>query len=728
MALSSQSGIIINRYTDTYLRNILHIFYRFEDLRKNLKFRIFFSQIIILFFLKIIFEGEQSPVILIISEIFVILSIITFSLYLLERIKSGKQNPISLVMNIGILTGIFFFIVYFSDSILAGIIDNPAQMNINPGLISRLVHFLYAFFILCASSYIFLVFREFYFMKQKKSTLYFNTMAVFFMLASASTALSRLPELDFIKTTFVIISVLLILINSIKISWIAFLTKKEKVSLLILSILISVLFIVNLINNSDAEVHYNLLFTFSPALFQFLNLILIYGIIYFSILFFTTLFHLPTAEAFDRKAREISSLQYFSSLINQVLDYSDLEDTITNLALKVGSADQSWIVWYKNGEITTSSLKNIGFLEAQLISEYVLKQPGNSKITSTVVLNLNDISNLKEFKKKYSYTAVTGMKTCNDSQGFLFVTQDNNKVFDDEDVSAINTFAEYSSIAVENCRLFNENIEKKRLEKEFDVAREVQRKILPAENPSLPQLSISSVFIPAYEVGGDYYDFFSFDDNRLGFVIADVSGKGISAAFIMAEIKGIFESLSKIIGRPKDILIKANEILKNTLDRKNFISAAYGIIDIKNEKLIIARAGHCPVLLLRDKKAFPLRPGGLGLGLNYSEYFSETLQETEIDLKENDTIVLYTDGITEAKNNNLEDFGTRNFEQILLENMDKTTDEMSSTVIKEVTLFSRSIPQHDDITLVILKWKQKTNSDGDKEWQNSAQQLKIKVI
>jgi phosphoserine phosphatase RsbU/P len=707
-----------------YLENI-----NFEKLRRNIKFQIFLVFTSILFFLKILFNGNSSTLIFIGAEAIVILSAFLLGLYFTELFQKRKQNPLSLVMNVGILSGLFFFIVNFSEPILDGLFDNILEVNSQPGLIFNLIHFFYAFLFLGTSVYIFLVFKQLYFLKQKRSTtLYFSTMVVFLILASASAGLSRIPDLDFIKTTFFIITILLISINSIKISWIAFITKKEKISLLVLSVLIAVLFIVNLINNSDKEVHSHLLNSFSPAVHQFLNLILIYGIIYFSILFFTTLFHLPTAEAYDRKAREISSLQYFSSLINQVLDFNDLEETITELSLKAGNADSSWIVWYKEGNIKTSAHKNIGYLDAKLISEYILRLPGSDKTTNTTVFHLDRFTTENEESNKFTYAAVTGLKNCNDAQGFLILTIKNDKFFDEEDVSAINTFADYSSIAVENCRLLKENIEKERLEKELDVAREIQRKILPIESPVIKNLSISSVFIPAFEVGGDYYDFFHFSDDKLGFVIADVSGKGISAAFIMAEVKGIFESLSRILSTPREILIKANEILKSTLERKNFVSAAYGIIDLNNEKLVIARAGHCPVLLLRDNKTLQLRPGGLGLGLNYSEYFSETLEESEIDLHDNDTIVLYTDGITEAKNSEMDDFGNRTFEKILLENINKTAEEISNQVIKEVTLFSQSISQHDDITLVILKWKQKHKSDGEKEWQNSAQQLKIKVI
>ena len=196
----------------------------------------------------------------------------------------------------------------------------------------------------------------------------------------------------------------------------------------------------------------------------------------------------------------------------------------------------------------------------------------------------------------------------------------------------------------------------------------------------------------------------------------------------MAEVKGIFESLSRTNESPKEILTKANQILKRSLDRKNFVSAAYGIIDFEKETLSIARAGHCPVILIRESKVNNIRPMGIGLGLDFGTQFGTSLEETKIDLKENDLIVLYTDGITEAKNLELEDFGEEKFENVLLNHSDKSVDEISNEVIKEITLFSKQGTQHDDITLVILKWKHNFNNDGEKEWLNSAHQLKTKAV
>jgi serine phosphatase RsbU (regulator of sigma subunit) len=698
------------------------------DRTKEIKFKSFIGFAVVLFFFRIFFGSNDTFFFRVINEIIVILTSTSFILFMSDYIRAKKINPLSLIMNIGILNALLFILMTFSDSILGWIFGNVQQRLIKPDLLISIISYLYGFVFISSVSYIFFTFKELFFLKQKRNvSTYFNTMIIFFVLASFASVLNNYPDLNFIKTTFVIISILLITINSIKISWIAFLVKKEKVSLLILSVVISILFIVNIAHSSDSNLYGQMLPKFSSSLTSFMNLMMIYGIIYFSILFFTTLFHLPTAEVYDRKTQEISSLQYFSKLITGVLDFKDLTETVTDIAVKVCNSQASWIIWLNNNEPQTLATKFIGFVDAKLISGYILSKVDKGTDAKTMLLNLSKFEDKERLAEKFYSLAIAPIKTHNEVKGYLIAAKKNDLIFDDEDINAVDTFSDYASIAIENSRLLEESIEKERLEKELDLAREIQRKILPSKNPDVENLTISSLFIPAFEVGGDYYDFFELSKNKFGFIIADVSGKGISAAFIMAEIKGIFESLAKTIDSPKDILVKANEILERTLDRKNFISAAYGVIDKENESLTLARAGHCPVILVRDNVVQNIRPSGLGLGLSFTDHFSETLEEVKFDLKDNDLIVLYTDGITEAKNKELDDFGSEEFEKILLANCTKHVDEISNKVIREVSLFSQNIPQHDDITLVILKWKHKIILDGENKWQNSAPQLQTKV-
>lgn len=377
---------------------------------------------------------------------------------------------------------------------------------------------------------------------------------------------------------------------------------------------------------------------------------------------------------------------------------------------KVCNADASWIYLKHDSQNRITANKNIGFVDAEVLSKFVLNEfkSSHDQLEKTIY-HLSSVKNIPQLSEKYSSLNISILRVHSQVKGYLFAAKKGDRIFDDEDKDALNTFADYASVSIENAELLEESIEKERMEKELDVAREVQKKILPSKNPEYHGLDISATFIPAFEVGGDYYDFFEISDSKLGFVIADVSGKGISAAFIMAEVKGIFESLSKTSLSPKEILINANQILKRTLDKKSFVSAAFGIVDFNEEKLFLARAGHCPFLLIRNGNAQDIRPAGLGLGLNYTSYFANTLEEIKLDLHEDDVLVLFTDGITEAKNSLKEDFGERNFEKILLENSNLSAEKISNEVIKGVTLFSQNTTQHDDITLVIFKWKQKFN-------------------
>lgn len=662
---------------------------------------------VLLFVFKIFF-GTPEIIGLRFLQDFLIAALIFFVLQILIQFENSRTTtPLSLVLNTGILLAIMFFLLIFSDYLLPDIFDNINLKLNNPGLVYNIVSFIYVLIIIGFISFFLIVLRHFFFLNRTKNVkVYFNTMLVFFILASLSINFFRDENLSFLNTTFFVVSVLLIVFNSIRISWIAFLSKKEKIYLLLFSFVITILFIVNILNSSDGNIYSQILTAFSPSLKQFNQMIMIYGSIYFVFLFFTTLFHLPTAEAYDRKAQEVTSLQYFSKLITEVLDFNDLAETVTDITQKLSGSKAAWIIWKNGVGYNSLASRNISFIESEKLTNQILERIDFSNLVSTKTFNIKERITDGTTEDLYSVVSVSPIKSRGETQGILVAAKGEGQIFTRDDLSAIETFSDYASVAIENSRLLEQSIEKERLEKELDVAREIQRKILPADVPDYPNMEIASVFIPAFEVGGDYYDFFRISETKLGFVIADVSGKGISAAFIMAEVKGIFESLSKTIEKPKEILIKANEILKETLDSKTFVSAAYGYFDFNDKKLIFARAGHCPLFLIRDMNSKQIRPSGLGLGLSSKEYFEQTLEEFSVDLLRNDTIVLYTDGVTDAKNEQMEDFGDKYFLNVLQDNASLSAQELSNKIIREITVFSSQHNQYDDITLVIFKWKQ----------------------
>jgi len=686
-----------------------------KNIIRDKKIRSFSLLLLLLLFSRIMLSSVNSFWTTILSELILFCILILTGLYLYNPIEKRKTEAVSLIMNVAVLNAAVYFLLSFSSNLFDFWHVEVRAFLVNPDIFAYVVSMIILVAIAIIYVYTFQVFRCFYFLgERKKDPLYFNLMLIFFIIASFANSISAYFGADYIKKAFIVSSILLILFNSIKISWIAFLSKKEKKQLLLISVISIILFILNLHSLMDRNQFVEFIKGSSPAIYQFMFLVMIYGCVYFGILFFTTLFHLPTAEAFDRKATEITSLQNLSALITRVFDLNELADTVTELALKVAGANSAWIVWKNPKHLNPASARNITFTDSIIITEIVEAFNLKTPINSAVILNISKDKKTSGLSEKFQYVLASPLKAQNTIKGFLIIAKKKNSAFDEEDKSAVNTFSEYVSLAIENSELVEKSIEKERLERELEVAREMQQKLLPQAAPQIGKVQISSVFIPAFEVGGDYYDFFRINDDNLGFIIADVSGKGISAAFIMAEIKGIFESLSGILTRPKDILIEANRILQKSLNRKSFVSALYGIVNQQSGILSICRAGHTPAIMLREGKINELKPSGIGLGLDFSDNFGLSLEEIQIKLQHNDTIVLYTDGITEAENSEMEEFGNTRLEEVVLQHKDDKTDDISQSIISEVTMFSQNNHQHDDITLLILRWKENKILDGDK--------------
>ena len=678
---------------------------------KKLENAIFIS--ILLFLYKIIYPSVDTFLGIVINELLIFTVMYLWMLYTIDFIHSKSPAPLSVVLNAGILNALIFFII----SVSASMVSNLSDLGTPSDFVYSIFTAFVAFIFMGATIYLISAFRELFYLRQQRDpSTYFNTMLTFFALTFISNIFLGLDkDLDYLKNAFYVVSIVLISINSLRVAWIAFLVKKQKIYLLIISIVLSILFGFNFALTLESNVVQQLLTAFSPGLITVLNLVMIYGTIYFGVIFFTALFHLPTAEAFDRKAEEVTSLIDLSKLITQVFDFKELAETVTTITTKVCNSDSAWLVTYKEGNYELSSINNIGYVEAEKITNSLLVESAY-KIDDVQTINDHPIKiKIKTDIRTFNYksVAIAPLKVHNETSGFLFAARKHNFVFDDDDKKAIGAFADYASVALENAKLIEESLEKERLEKELDVAREIQYKILPNETPKFDNLEISALFVPAFEVGGDYYDFFELANNKLGFVVADVSGKGISAAFIMAEVKGIFESLAKLIISPKELLINANEILKKSLEKKSFVTAIYGVIDLETGLLNFARVGHSPVMYVHDNKIEQLTPPGMGLGLDYGPSFSSTLKEMDIQLSDDNIVVFYTDGIPESQNGEMEEYGYGRFEKTLLSNSKKSIVDISNEVMKELTVFSQDTSQHDDITLVIFKWHFKNKSAGD---------------
>ena len=255
--------------------------------------------------------------------------------------------------------------------------------------------------------------------------------------------------------------------------------------------------------------------------------------------------------------------------------------------------------------------------------------------------------------------------------------------------------------------------EKKRLEEELRIARQIQMSLLPRGPLDVPGLAVTALCVPAREVGGDYYDFFKLPGGLLGVLIADVSGKGTSAALYMAELKGLVLSLSQIYLSPKKLLTEVDRIIADNLDSRSFITMTYAVIDLKAGRMTYARAGHTPLIFMRSLVAGEtvrvLAPSGLVVGLHIPgahEKFIELLEEESLDLNTGDVIVLYTDGVSEAMNSDADLFGDSRLSRIIEEHGHLESGELRERILREIESFVGAADQHDDMTMILMKVEQ----------------------
>jgi serine phosphatase RsbU (regulator of sigma subunit) len=253
--------------------------------------------------------------------------------------------------------------------------------------------------------------------------------------------------------------------------------------------------------------------------------------------------------------------------------------------------------------------------------------------------------------------------------------------------------------------LLRESAEKERLEEELRIARQIQMSLLPQGSVGLRGLRVAALCLPAAEVGGDYYDLLPLADTRLGVLVADVSGKGTSAALYMAELKGLVLSLSRIYDSPATLLKQANRILSANLDSRSFITMTYAIVDTQTRTMRFARAGHNPLIQLEASsgRTRVLAPQGLGLGIDPGDRFDEILEEMEVPLVPGDHFLFFTDGLSEAMNPSAELFGEQRLRDLLEGAPELASEPLKERILAEVRAFAAGTAQHDDMTMVLLQ-------------------------
>lgn len=243
-----------------------------------------------------------------------------------------------------------------------------------------------------------------------------------------------------------------------------------------------------------------------------------------------------------------------------------------------------------------------------------------------------------------------------------------------------------------------------RLDQELEIAQAVQKTFLPSRLEKLTGIDIAGICEPAQETGGDYYDMISLGKNRMAIAIGDVSGKGIQAAFYMTFVKGVLHSLSALILSPLELLNQLNRLFKENATRGTFVSMIYGILEADKREFTFARAGHNPMLVVRENGDTEwLMTKGIGVGVANSMLFMKGTEEFTLKLKEGDVAVLYTDGITEMMNISNQFYGEERLERVVKGVRKGASSSILNIIISDVKEFKGVAKQHDDMTLVVIK-------------------------
>ena len=276
--------------------------------------------------------------------------------------------------------------------------------------------------------------------------------------------------------------------------------------------------------------------------------------------------------------------------------------------------------------------------------------------------------------------------------------------FSQSDFVVFKSIAEQSAFALYNAIIYSEANEKKRLDHDLEIARDIQRILLPSQAPAVNGFEISGINVPARQVSGDYFDYIKVDDQRLGVAIADVSGKGVPASLIMAICRSVLRSQSANNPSPADVLRKVNRQLYPDIKEDMFISMAYIILDPANNRVTLARAGHdAPLLYKRSTQTVtPVKPRGMALGIDSGSVFDRLTADFDVSLETGDCLVLYTDGVTEALDAEGYEFGLERTAQSVRASAGKGASAIVTRVIDDVRNFSGSQPQNDDITLIAI--------------------------
>jgi sigma-B regulation protein RsbU (phosphoserine phosphatase) len=277
------------------------------------------------------------------------------------------------------------------------------------------------------------------------------------------------------------------------------------------------------------------------------------------------------------------------------------------------------------------------------------------------------------------------------------------KFYRREDINLLNTLANQGAVAIENARMVEEVIEKERMEEELNIARDLQVSMLPSECPTVRGFEISAYSVSAREVGGDFYDFIEMGEDKAGMIIGDVTGKSVSGALVMSASRSVFRMLSEEELNVAESMMRANTRLKKDVKSGMFVALLYAVLNSQDRTLTMCSAGQTQPVMMSASTAEAILVETEGDTFPLGILEDANYEETRLQLQPGDKVVFYTDGIVEAMNEQEEIFGFERLQEVIKASQAEKSESLMNEIITSVKDFTGRAPQHDDLTVIVVK-------------------------
>jgi phosphoserine phosphatase RsbU/P len=406
--------------------------------------------------------------------------------------------------------------------------------------------------------------------------------------------------------------------------------------------------------------------------------------------------------------RRLKSLVEASRILNSTLNLEELLALILEVATRNLGASRGtiYLVDRKKKELWSKVLHGDRQVEIRLpFGQGVAGHVAETGKTVNIIDAYSDERFFSGVDQKSGFRTKTMlcMPMRNKDSEIIGVFQIINKrrgIFTKEDVLFLIALSIHASLAIENARLLQSALEKERMQKELQIARTIQRKLLPEQLPAIEGVDVSAINLPSREVGGDLYDIIQLDDHRIAFVIADVAGKSVPAALLVSTLHASLHAAISSTDSLPQLCQRLNGIIFKDSLAECYITCFICIVDLKERQLISVNAGHNVCFILRGANILRLEEGGLPFGMFENADYAQ--QCTPIET--NDLMILYTDGVVEAMDKNRQLYSEERFLGQLMDNLTRSPKEIETAVYDDVRKFIGSMEPSDDFTLMVIRF------------------------